>query len=123
MRYCHLFGPFLVGLLITADTRTVGGQEQPAQPGITKDEQGATILRVPPGVRVKIGRQMHKETENCASAKVDIWIQAGRVEYVIFAGTDKIESDERGGITSIRVGKEDCRINVGIEALKQGTAK
>ena len=30
-------------------------------------------------------QQMRKASDDCASAKIDVWIEAGRVEYVIFA--------------------------------------
>jgi hypothetical protein len=116
MRSCYLFGCLLVSVLLATDARKLNGQEQAPPPGISKNNQGATVLRLPPGMHAKISQQFHKQTENCASAKIDIWIQAGRVEYVIFApypgDFGKIESDSK----SIRVGKADCRIDVVMEA-------
>jgi hypothetical protein len=108
----------VVGCRLAANTSDISGQEQSPPPGISKSGQGTTVLTVPRGIRPKFGLQMHKETENCASAKIDIWVEAGRVEYVIFApnsGVGKVESEPRAEGTDIRVGKEDCRIDVVIE--------
>jgi hypothetical protein len=111
-----------MGFFLAADTRKLSSQEQPAPPGISRNDQGATVLRLPPGIQAKIGQQFHRATDNCATAKVDIWIQAGRVEYVVFApdrSTDgKVETDTRQGFPAIRVGKDDCRIDVVITPSK-----
>ena len=116
MRACSLLGLPLVGLFFAADTDKLDSQEQPPPPGISRNDQGATVLRLPPGMHPKFSQQLHKATDNCATAKVDIWIQAGRVEYVVFAPekstNGKVESDTRQGFPVIRVGKEDCQIDV-----------
>lgn len=94
MRFSLWSTSLLTAIFLATDTHSLVSQERSAPPEISKDERGATVLRLPRGLHPRIRQQMRKASDDCASAKIDIWIEAGRVEYVVFA-PDKATGGER----------------------------
>jgi hypothetical protein len=106
----------LTAIFLAANTHNLVSEEQSPPLGISKDERGATVLHLPRGLHPMIRQRMREASDNCASAKIDVWIEAGRVEFVVFS-PDKspgreVNTDTRQGFPVIRVGKDDCRIDV-----------
>jgi hypothetical protein len=118
MRFSPWSTSLLTAIFLAANTHNLVSEEQSPAPGISKDERGATLLHLPRGLHPMIRQQMRKASDDCGSAKIDIWIEAGRVEYVVFApdkaSGNEVKTDTLQGFPTIRVGKDDCRIDIAI---------
>jgi hypothetical protein len=116
MRFSLWSTSLLTAIFLAANTHNLASEEQSPPLGISKDERGATVLRLPRGLHPMFRQQMRKASDDCASAKIDVWIEAGRVEYVIFspdtASGGEVKHDTLQGFPVIRVGKDDCRIDI-----------
>ena len=125
MFYRFLCSVMILSPLLVADTGVVRSQtasDEPAPPAgaliLEKGEDDAVQVFSDPFLRVS--KRLHPDSRDCASAKIDVWIDKGQIQYVVFAprqpwGPGTMGTSKAGPEYMI-FGFEKCRIRVTITA-------
>jgi len=123
MLYRCLFSALLVSQLLMVDTKVgwseIGGDKQQELSGALIVDKGddQTAEPIPFYLLLKASKQLHNRSSDCVSAKLDVWIHDGRIEYIVFAphqsSQDAVNSVEPSELT---FGRSKCRIHVKLSA-------
>jgi hypothetical protein len=122
MLYRCLFSALVFSQLLMADARVAWSQAAGDQKhGVS----GAIIIEknedqpVEPMMRdwqLRVSKQLYKQSADCAAAKLDIWIQDGRIEYIVFAPDKPRKNVNFTDPTHLTFGDPKCQIHVMISA-------
>jgi hypothetical protein len=123
MLYRCLFSAFVISQLLMADTNVgwseTGGDKQQEVGGALILDKGddQTAEPIPFYLLLKASKQLHNRSSDCVSAKLDLWIHDGQIEYIVFAphapSKDAVNSAEPSHLT---FGRPKCRIHVKLSA-------
>ncbi len=79
------------------------GEDQPVEP-MMRDWQ------------LRVSKQLYKRSADCVAAKLDIWIQDGRIEYIVFAPEKPRKNVSFTDPGHLTFGDPKCQIHVMISA-------
>src|SRR5262245_19205844 len=101
---------FFLGLCLWLDGwNRVGSAANEVE--IIRKASGPTMIKIAPGVHMVYGQYLHTPAEDCPDAKIDLWADSGRIEYVISASgqwPEKADLAQHKDGAQIRLGRGNC---------------